>query len=251
MLRAIIVDDEQSGIDTLKMLIDRYTPQLQVVSESNKAPDALTLIGNYHPDIVFLDINMPQMDGFQLLDNLAWREFNLVFTTAHPEYGLRALKNNAIDYLLKPIDPKDLASAVARIEKQMRDNREQNQRYNIEGLLKGLQRKNHLVLPTKNGVEHIVLSDIVCLESTSNYTTLYLSDGRSITSSRHLKEFDNQLCSHSAEFMRVHNSYIVNLARVARCLKLSDKIVMDNQQEVPLSKSRKETFFKWMGLHRS
>src|SRR3954466_7376140 len=107
MLRAIIIDDEQKGIDTIKILCGKYIPEINIVAESTKPMEAITLIENYKPEIVFLDIQMPGLDGFELLEKLNWQQFNLVFTTAHQEYALKALKNNAIDYLLKPIDHED------------------------------------------------------------------------------------------------------------------------------------------------
>lgn len=247
MLRAVIVDDEQRGIDTLKILIDKHIDSLRVVAECTRAEDGVKLIENYKPEIVFLDINMPQIDGFELLNKLSWRDFNLVFTTAHPEYGLKALKNNAIDYLLKPIDPGDLLFAVEKIREKMLENQTAT-RFNFNELIRTVAQKQHFVLHTKSGIEHINLGEIVCFESFSNYTRIHLTGEREISSSKTLKEFDMQLCDSGSPFMRVHNSYIINLNKVASCLKTVDKIVMDSGQKVPLSKSRKDAFYKWMGV---
>ncbi|MCW3109714.1 MAG: two component transcriptional regulator, LytTR family, partial [Segetibacter sp.] len=118
-LRAIIIDDEQKGIDTLNLLIEMFIKEVKVVAHSTNATTSLALIENYKPEIVFLDINMPEMNGFELLEKLNWKDFNLIFTTAHQEYAIRAIKNNAIDYLLKPIDYEDLLLAVERIKKQL------------------------------------------------------------------------------------------------------------------------------------
>src|SRR5688500_4469180 len=119
MLRSVIIDDEQKGIDSLKMLIELFIPELKVVAETTRPELSLELIENYMPEIVFLDINMPDMNGFQVLEKLQWREFHLVFTTAHQEYGLKALKNNAFDYLLKPIDHEELQETVRKIKNKL------------------------------------------------------------------------------------------------------------------------------------
>lgn len=248
LLRAIIIDDEQRGIDTLNILVEKHIDSLRVVAECTWAEEGVKLIENYKPEIVFLDINMPQMDGFELLKKLTWRDFNLVFTTAHPEYGLKALKNNAIDYLLKPIDPGDLAFAVNKIKQKMLEDQSTDERFNINELIRIVNQKQHFVLHTKSGIEHINLHEIVCFESFSNYTRIHLTGMREISSSKTLKEFDVQLCDQGSSFMRVHNSYIINLNKVASCLKTVDKIIMENGQKVPLSKSRKDSFYKWMGI---
>jgi len=248
LLRAIVIDDEQRGIDTLKILIDNHIESLRVVAECTRAAEGILLIENYKPEIVFLDINMPQMDGFELLNRLSWKEFNLVFTTAHPEFGLRALKNNAIDYLLKPIDPEDLKFAINKIKRQLEENKDLS-RFNLSTLINKVSQKQHFVLHTKSGIEHIYLNEIVCFESASNYTRIHLTGNREISSSKTLKEFDLQLCEMDSGFMRVHNSYIINLTKVSRCLKVEDRIVMDNELKIPLSKSRKDNFYKWMGLY--
>src|SRR3954464_1482839 len=118
ILRAIIIDDEYKGISTLKTLVEEYIRDVRVVAETTSAGEAIRLIEDYKPEIVFLDINMPEMSGFELLEKLRWRNFSLVFITAHQQYALKALKNNAVDYLLKPVDYTELQAAVAKIQKQ-------------------------------------------------------------------------------------------------------------------------------------
>lgn len=248
MLRAVIIDDEQKGINALKLLLEKHLPEIKVVAASTKPVEGLELIGNYKPEIVFLDINMPQLNGFELLQKLEWKEFNLVFTTAHREYGLRALKNNAIDYLLKPIDPIDLKLAVEKIKEHLLAKTSLFSKYNFSEVLEALNAKPKLILPVRTGVESIDISEIIYLESVSNYTTIYLSKLPSITSSKTLKEFELQLCKKNLSFMRVHQSYIVNLNKVLRYLKIVDQIVMVNDQRIPLAKSRKDEFFTWLEI---
>jgi two-component system LytT family response regulator len=246
-LRAVIIDDEQKGINTLKILIEKHIEGVKIVAESTKAIEGITLIENYKPEIVFLDINMPEINGFELLEMLFWKNFNLVFTTAHQEYGLKALKNNAVDYLLKPIDHKDLQFSITKIKTKLA-----SERNNIDyaGLINSINQvqKKKIVINSKSGIESIEASEIVCLESMSNYTQIHLHDSPSILTSKTLKEFDMQLCQPDVNFMRVHNSYVINLNQVLRYLKDQESIVMANDQHIPLAKSRKEAFIKWLKI---
>ncbi|MBA2613209.1 MAG: response regulator transcription factor [Bacteroidetes bacterium] len=249
-LRAIIIDDEQKGINTLKILAEKHLYDVTVVAECTKASDGIELIKNYKPEIVFLDINMPEMNGFELLEKLSWKNFHLVFTTAHQEYALKALKINAIDYLLKPIDYRDLQSAIDRIKDRI-DEREINRNeFDYNKLLNTINayHRKKIIINSKSGVESIELPEIIHLESMSNYTQICLNDSRKIMTSKTLKEFDAQLCASENNFMRIHNSFIINLHKVSRYLKDEETIIMQTNQKIPLAKSRKEEFFRWMGF---
>jgi two-component system LytT family response regulator len=246
LLRAIIIDDEQKGIDTLKILIGKYTEGIKVIAECTRASEGVRCIEDYMPEIVFLDINMPNTDGFQLLEKLGWKEFNLVFTTAHREYGLRALKNNAMDYLLKPIDPKDLCIAIDKIKNRL--NEKKKAEFNYTGLMDIIDppQKQRILVNSKTGVESIDIHEITRLESKNNYTMIYLEHGKEILVAKQLKEFEIQLCNTYSNFMRVHQSFIINLNKVTRFLKLSDRLIMRDQQVVPVAKSKKQLFFRWL-----
>lgn len=246
-LRAIIIDDEQKGINTLKILIEKHIEGVKIVAESTKASEGITLIENYKPEIVFLDINMPEMDGFELLEKLSWKKFNLVFTTAHQEFGLKAIKNNAVDYLLKPIDYQDIQIAIAKIRANIEKDKNH---FDYSALLNTINQtqKKRIVINSKSGVESIEVNEIVCLESLSNYTQIYLDDSLTILTSKTLKEFDLQLCQPNTNFMRVHNSYVINLHKVSRYLKDDENIVLTNGKLIPLAKSRKEVFFEWLNV---
>ncbi len=250
LLRAVIIDDEQKGINTLKILIEKHIEGVKVVAECTKATDGIDTIENYKPEIVFLDINMPEMDGFELLEKLSWKNFNLVFTTAHQEYALKALKINAIDYLLKPIDHKELQFAVNKIKSQLVDNKTNSNEYDYDKLISTInqyQRKK-IVINSKTGIESIDLPEIIFFEALSNYTQISLNNSRSILTSKILKEFETQLCNSDQNFMRVHNSYVINLHKVSRYLKEEEIIIMANNQKIPLAKSRKDAFYEWLNL---
>lgn len=250
LLRAIIIDDEQKGINTLKILIEKYTENLRVVAECTKAVNGIELIENYKPEIVFLDINMPEMTGFELLENLKWKNFNLVFTTAHQEHALKAIKNNAIDYLLKPIDYRELQMAVDKIREQILTNKTKDNAFGYNQLIETISQyhKKKIVVNSKLGTESIDLPEIIYMESLSNYTQICLQDSRKILTAKTLKEFDVQLNGPNSNFMRVHNSFLINLTKVSRYLKEDGNIIMINNQAIPLAKSRKEAFYEWLNL---
>jgi two-component system LytT family response regulator len=246
-LRSIIIDDEETGVDTLRLLIEKYVDNLKVVATSTRAKEAIELIENYKPEIVFLDISMPEMNGFELLNNLTWKSFNLIFTTAHQEYGLKALKVNAIDYLLKPIDPKDLCVAVDKIRKQI------TLQHGIPGhpdysTLNSITQyyTEKLGVSTKNGIEYLDPFEIICLESKSNYTQICLTDGKVILTPKNLGEFESILCQNNLNFMRVHYSFIINLHKAVRYIKEDEVIITVSKQKIPLAKSKREIFFKWL-----
>jgi two-component system LytT family response regulator len=240
-LRAIIIDDEETGITTLKLLIEKYIPDVKVVATCNGSREAIEVIENYKPEIVFLDISMPEMDGFELLEKLEWKNFNLIFTTAHQEYGLKALKHNALDYLLKPVYHKELRLAVDKVRSAAVKSFDHAllDKFNLYKL-------NKLGITSKDGVEYVDLSEIISMESRANYTLVLLETGREILTPKRLGEFETGLCSDDDNFMRVHHSYIINLHKVLRYIKDADDIIMVNNQRIPLSKSRRENFFKWL-----
>lgn len=244
-LRSIIIDDEQTGIEILNLMIAKYfNDQVKVVATSISAEVAIDLIEDYKPDIIFLDISMPQMNGFELLDRLKWRNFKLIFTTAYQEYALKALKANAVDYLLKPIDHRDLAFSIEKIKRDLEGERLPAIDYaKLSGLVQFAADK--LAIGSKEGYEYIDPENIVYLESRSNYTHVCLKDDRMIVTPKTLREFEILLC-HNGRFMRVHHSFVVNLGHVLRFSKDKNDIVMINDQKIPISKSRKETFMKWL-----
>lgn len=245
-LRAIIVDDEDTGIDNLRLTLEKHAPQVKLLACSTQPREALTLIEDYRPDIVFLDISMPEMDGFEMLNNLRWKNFCLIFITAHQEFGLKALKQNAIDYLLKPIDYRELLQALDRVASRLTHSEEAMDTgdYRLLRSINTFSTKK-LAIVSKNTVESILPADIVCLESKSNYTSFSLVNEKTILSPKTLKEYEDLLCD-NVMFMRVHHSFIVNLQMVQRYLKETELIVMRNGQNIHLSRNRKGRFIEWL-----
>lgn len=248
--RAIIIDDEFTGINSLQILLERHCPEVKVVAVSRNPVQAIELIENYMPDIVFLDINMPQMTGFEMLNQLKWRNFDLIFSTAYHEFAIKAIKADAFDYLLKPIDPSELKAALERV--QLKKN-SIDKVSNLDNFLLALndlrQHSNQkLLVNSKDGILSLDTETVYCLESKSNYTQIALPNNVIVLSSKTLKEYEKVLCQDHSNFMRVHNSFIINLKKIMRYFKTTDSVVLENNMTVPISKSRKEDFLKWLEL---
>jgi len=247
-LRALIIDDEQKGINSLKLVIEKFVAQVKVVAETTNSEKGIELIEDFKPEIVFLDINMPGYNGFEVLKQLNFRDFNLIFTTAHEEYAIQALRENAIDYLLKPIDADDLKQAVAKVEMRIA---ERQKPLAVDSLLNYLtsQKQSKIPFNTKNRVEYIDKKEIVRLEADSNYTTVYLANNSKIVVSKTIGEYEELLCNNEHQFMRLHQSHIVNLNHVVRYL-LEDGgvVVTSTNSKLPLSKSKKDEFMNWLRL---
>jgi two-component system LytT family response regulator len=247
MLRAIIIDDEQKGINSIKLLISLFIKDVKIVEETTEAVKGIELIEDYKPELVFLDIKMPHMDGFELLQQLKFKEFNLIFTTAHNEYGIKAIKSSALDYLLKPIDKDDLAVAVNRAKEKIKNKQA------IPDLQKLVlewksQNQNKIPFNTKDKVEYVNKNDIVRLESDSMYTYVFKVDGSKLFISKTIGDYETLLCSNDNNFMRVHQSHIVNLNHVVRYIKDNNVIITKDNCEVPISKTKRDDFVKWLNI---
>jgi two-component system, LytTR family, response regulator len=249
MLRAIIIDDEYNGVRSLELLLQKFISDVKVVASTIQPLRGVELINNYRPDVVFMDINMPNLNGFQVLESLEFRNFYLVFTTAHREYGLQAIKQDAIDYLLKPIGTQDIKETIEKIKKKIG---EKQKAPDVFHLLKELAvaQSPKIALPGKDKIEYIAISDIVYIEANSNSTNLLL-DGESelLATSRSLKEYEDILCKEDASFIRIHNSYIINVNFATKYLKEDGGyVVMKEKKTIPISKQKKDEFMKMINL---
>lgn len=249
-LRAIIIDDEQKGINTLKVMIGKFTEGVKVVADTKNPLHAVSMIQDYRPDIVFLDINMPQMSGFELLEQLPWRKFALVFITAHHEHALKALKNNAVDFILKPVDHRELLAAVDKAKARIRENTAEVSPEAYAKLLREIKQdtNSRIFINLKTGIEYVETEEIIFLESIKNYTRLYLTSSRVMTTARPMKEFEERLCAPSSHFMRVHKCFLVNLNRIQRYIKRTEEIVTEEGHSIPLSRLKREGFMTWLNV---
>ena len=239
-MTCVITDDEQNSRETLRHLLAAIAPEVKVVAEANNTAQAKEYIENLQPDLLFLDINMPGQTGIEFLEESGPLSCSVIFTTAYNEYAVKAFRLNAIDFLLKPIDPDELESAIIKVKKQPTlVNKEQ-----ISGagnILrqkddKGLQR---LALNTSGGIHFIDMKDIIWLESMGAYTKFHLAGQNSIVVSKGLKEFEELLANYS--FLRIHQSNIINLQHIKKYVKGDGgQVWMSDGAEIEVSRRKKE-----------
>ena len=245
MIKAILVDDELHGLETLSILLADYCPEVKVMEKCPSAKKALDAIEKQKPDLVFLDIEMPVMNGFELLEQFDQIPFSVIFTTSYDQYAIKAIRFSALDYLLKPVDPKELVAAVHNITKQKQPPSNEQ----LEMLMSQLQHKESkftkIAVPTLEGFELIPADDIVRCEADDNYTHLFLKNKTKIIASRTLKEMEEQFGAFTY-FLRVHHSYIVNLNEVSKYVRGDGGyLVMTDGATVNVSRSRKEALLKY------
>lgn len=245
MLKAIIIDDEQRARNVLQTLITENIESVQIVDMADDVPGGVKSINKYKPDIVFLDVEMPGYNGFQLLDFFEEINFHIIFTTAYSEYALQAFQVSAIDYLLKPIQIEQLQKAVEKVKQLSRsDNQEKYNTFKENIGDKGIQK---IALPVSNGLLFVQLENIELVEADGSYSHFVLKDGQKIMVSKRIKEFENALLA-SKNFFRPHRSYIVNLNYIRQYVKSDGGyLLMQNDTQVSLSKDMKDEFLKVIG----
>jgi len=244
MIRAVLIDDEPDSIFILKELLRTHCPEVRVVGEADGIPAALEEIDRTLPDLLFLDINLADSDGFELLDRLQSRELRVIFVTAHDDQALRAFRYSAIDYLLKPVDGADLRRAVDKLTERRREDGGNNHLDILLENIRALQASDQkIAIPMLTGLIFIFPRDIVRCESTGNYTNIIMSDGSSLLSSRPIGDYEDLLPDNL--FMRVHNSHIVNLNRIQKYERgRGGYIVMEDDSVVEVAIRRREEFLK-------
>lgn len=240
-MKAIIVDDEQKGRNLLKELIVRYCPEVQVLGLAKNALEGIELIKHFSPDLVFLDINMPEIDGFGMLERLDTLNFDLIFVTAYHQHAIRAYKFSAFDYLLKPIDPEELTATIARLIAK-KEGLGLQERLGL--LMKNLENPHksptRLTIHSTDGISVLNISEIACLEADGPYTIFHLANQPKIISSRHLKEYDEMLSPNG--FFRCHHSFLVNLNHIKKFVRADNYVILSNGFQAEVSKRRKDEF---------
>jgi two-component system LytT family response regulator len=245
MLTAVIIDDELKGRIALKQKLQDYCPEIQLMGEAENGEEGMKLIEKYRPSIVFLDIEMPRMDGFEMLLRLPEKNFHLIFTTAYDQYAIKAIKYAAFDYLLKPIDIEELKSAISKIISQPNAHTEKRL-MTLEQNLRSRKTFNKIAIPTLEGLLFFNIEDIIHLEANSNYTIIYFANHTKLTASRTLKDFEELLPE--TTFFRPHHSHIINLNFVKRYIKGDGgQIEMQNGNYIDVARRKKEDFLKTIG----
>ena len=242
MIRAIIVDDEPYCCEALATLLEDIT-DLEMISVYHNAADALAAIKKYSPDLVFLDVEMPKMNGFEMLEQLPSVNFEIIFTTSYDQYALRAIRFSAIDYILKPVDSEELQKAVQKVIHRSQKPIAQQLEILMQKIHQPSTPINKIAMPTMEGLQMIPVDSIISCESDSNYTIFRLKNKQKITASRTLKDVEEILEGHS--FVRVHNSYLVNLNEIKRYVKgEGGYLVMSDGTHIDVSRTRKESLLQ-------
>jgi len=239
MLRAAILDDEIRGSKLLAHKLAVFESELQVVGVFNQPALAADAVAALHIDVIFLDVEMPVMNGFQFLEKLGSFNFEVIFTTAYDSYTLEALRLSAVDYLLKPIDEEELQTAITRLKKRV------NEKAKYKLVKPEKKPNNRLALPTAEGVYIVDKTNIIRVEAMSNYSVFLLTDAKKIVVSKTLKEFEPVL--DDAHFMRINRSVIVNLDFVVKYRKGDGgTLELSDGSEIEVSPQKKEALLLWL-----
>ena len=243
MHKAIIIDDEPYCCEILAAMLEADCPKVQIVSVCKNGEEGLAAIREFNPNLVFLDVEMPRMNAFQMLEQLSSIQFHLIFTTSYDQYALKAIRFSAIDYLLKPIDRDELKKAVQKVEQRIQVPVQQQLEVLMQKLTQPSQRITKIALPTIDGLQMISINTIIFCESDDNYTKLFLNSGKRLLVTRSLKEIEEMLESYS--FLRVHRSYLVNLNEIEKYIKgEGGYLMMSDGSNVDVSKQRKEALLR-------
>ena len=244
MIRSILIDDESNSLEMMEWLLKTYCPQVAIEAMCNSAEKGIEAINKYKPDVVFLDIEMPKMNGFDMLEQFDKLSFDVVFCTAYDQFAIKAFRYSALNYLLKPVDPEDLKDTIRRIEeKRSAPSREQ-----IDLLLQSMRATakptvQRIALTTGDGLIFVSTRDILYCEAESNYTAVVLDGGKKILVSKVLKDIDEALAG--PDFYRIHNSFLINLNHIKKYVRGDGGyVVMDNDVTVGISRSRRQEFME-------
>jgi two-component system LytT family response regulator len=246
MLKAIIIDDEPDCVKLLSLQLKMYCPQIQVLRECTDSEEGLRMIKELNPDIVFLDIEMPVMNGFQLLEKIGSIQFSLVFVTAYDQFAVKAFRYSALDYLLKPIDGKDLKAAVEKA--QLRQWPQPQQLSLLKNQLQDNQTvlPNKIALPYQNGVTFTEIKQVIYCESDNNYTRIHTTDGNVYTVAKTLGDIQEIL--EERNFVRIHRQFLINLDHITKYVRgEGNYVIMSNSKTIPVARNQKDKLVEKFG----
>lgn len=240
-IRSIIIDDEEHAQRSLSKLLSWVAEDIEIVATCSSGTEGLLSILEHKPQLVFLDIEMPRMSGFDMLSKVKERDFLVVFVTAYDEYAVKAFDESAIDYILKPIDEERLEEAIEKVKKMINHDSKQEK---LEELVTQLHNSknysfNKISLPTAEGLEFIEIEQILRLESSGNYTEVYTIDGQKLLISKTMKDIASKLPEEL--FIRPHNSHIINLQFIKKYIRGNGgQIILEDNSNIPVSRNNKD-----------
>lgn len=243
MITAVLVDDEKNALDVLEMQLSRYCKDVQVLASCDGGIKGIAAIKKYNPDLVFVDIEMPHKNGFDVLNETKELSYHVIFTTAYDQFAIKAFKFSALDYLLKPVDITELQAAVEKV-KNKKDNGGLDEK--IKTLLQQLQPQkltHKIALPVGDAMQFMEPDDIIRCESDSNYTHIFLANGKKITMAKTLKEVEENI--NGSPFFRIHQSHLVNMNHISKYIKGDNAyVVMKDGSQIGISRNKKEAFLE-------
>ncbi|HXB09424.1 MAG TPA: LytTR family DNA-binding domain-containing protein [Puia sp.] len=242
-IKAILIDDERSSLENLEQKIREFCPELKIIAAVEQPTEAIFLIRHHKPDVIFLDIEMPHLNGFRMLDELGDYTAEIIFTTAYNHYAIEAIRISAFDYLMKPVAIGDLKETVGRLAKKF--SRATQQRLDVlrQSLNKTGSQDQKIAVPTWEGLEFILIKNVIRIESSSNYSRLFFVNGESLLVTKQLKEFEELLLPY--RFCRVHNVHLINLNYVKKYVRgEGGSVIMENGDEIDVSRRKKDDFLR-------
>lgn len=244
MIRCILIDDESNSLEMMEWLLKTYCPQVKIEAMCNAAEKGIEAINKFRPDVVFLDIEMPHMNGFTMLEQFDKLFFDVVFCTAYDQFAIKAFRYSALNYLLKPVDPEDLKETIKRLEEK----RSAPSPGQIELLLQNIKQTNkptvqRIALTTGDGMIFVSTSEILYCQAESNYTSVVLAGGKKILVSKVLKEIDEALAG--SDFFRIHNSFLININHIKKFVRGDGGyVIMEDGTNVSISRGRRQEFME-------
>ncbi len=246
MIRTLLIDDEADGREALKLAVEKYCPEVSVQGVYETPEQGLAAIQTLKPALVFLDVQMPHMSGFDLLQQLSPVTFEVIFVTAHDQYAIKAIRFSALDYLLKPVDVEDLIHAVGKVQQRLQ---QQNSTHQYQSVLNNIQysaRKiERLAVPTLEGIEFYDTDDIVYCQADGNYTRLFLKGKPTQLVSKNLKDFESLLSA--SGFCRVHHASLINMKHIQKYVKgEGGYVILTDNHHADISRRKKEEFLRML-----
>jgi two-component system LytT family response regulator len=244
MITALLIDDDSNLRNGMKSLLARYAPDMHIIGEADSVESGIKAIDSLRPQVVFLDIQLGDGTGFDILEQLANKNgkssSHIVFITAHEQYAIKAFRFSALDFLLKPVDPEELEKVIAKINNAVRDN---SSYAHIDLLLENIRKKvdnfKRIALSTAEGIHLFEVSDIIRCESEDNYTKFYIKNNKPVLISKTLKEYEDLLTGHG--FERIHQSHLINLSYLKSYIKKDGGyVIMSDNSHLPISQRKKE-----------
>ena len=247
-IRTIIVDDEKGARESLAKMAEKYCPHIEVIAKADSMKTAYEAINELHPDLVFLDIEMPNGNAFDLLEKFNEIDFEIIFTTAYDHYAIKAIKFSAIDYILKPIDPEELVQAVNRLENKVGQKELLNKKFTA--LLSNLKPENKIkkvAVIEGDGIMFVNISEIIRCEAANNFALFILTDKREVVGTRSLSEYEQLLSEEN--FMRVHRAHLINLNHIKKFKQIKGEggtVIMIDDSKVEVSRRSKQELLERM-----